>query len=79
MAWPPALLKSCLPAGGSWRLQGLDDLVLALVERGLAGFLDVERDQHFIGGGIADALDAGVVQPGAVQLGADLIVVRRDG
>ena len=36
-----------------------------------------EVDQHFVVAGRAEALDLGILQPGAVQLGADLVEVRR--
>jgi hypothetical protein len=42
-----ALFRSTLPAG-AFRLQRVDDLDLAVVERLLAGFLHVEVNQHFV-------------------------------
>ena len=58
-------------------LQGADDGVLALIERRLAGFLDAQVDQDFVVGGRAEALDAGIVQAGAVHVVANLVEIGR--
>ena len=70
-----AAIVQVLLALGGIGLERLDDLVLALVQGLLGGLLDVERDQQFVVGRRAVALDTGVVQPGAVHGLADIVGV----
>ena len=53
-----------------------DDGVLALIERGFAGFFLFQSDQHFVAVGRPIPLDLGILQPGAIHVLADLIQVR---
>ena len=59
--------------------QRLDDGQLAGVERTLAGLFLLQGDQNFVGSGVAIALYAGILQPGAVQIAANLVVVGGGG
>ena len=53
------------------RLQGIDDLVLALGNIGLAGLFLVQLDHYFIVTGVAVTLDNGIVQPGLIKITAN--------
>src|SRR5258708_803190 len=49
----------------------LNDLRLTLIQRLFARLLDIERNQHFVIGGLSVTLDAGIFQPGAFDLIVD--------
>src|SRR5208337_2664364 len=66
-SWCAAVIQVLLALiAGILRLEGLDDGVLAFVERGLAGFLNSKIDQHFVVGGRAETLNARIMQSRAV-------------
>ena len=52
-------------------LQGLDDRFLALVERLLAGFADIQSDEDLIAA--SEGLEGGVLQSGLIQIVANRI------
>src|SRR5208283_3572453 len=76
-SWCAAVIQVLLALiAGILRLEGLDDGVLAFVERGLAGFLNSKIDQHFVVGGRAETLNARIMQSRAVHVATDLFEIR---
>ena len=49
----------------------LNDLGFTLVESLFAGLLNIERNQNFVIRGLSVPLNAGILQPGALNLGVD--------
>ena len=58
-------------------LQRLDDLGFALIESFFAGLAHVQIDEHFVQRGLIVGLDFRILQPRAIQVGANRIHVRR--
>ena len=71
------VVQVLLAGGRILGLQSTNDRVLALIERRFAGLLHAEINQHLVVGRRPVGLNLGIVQTGAVHVGANLVEVRR--